>query len=81
MYGEAEEGALLAKRGLQPGQALVLTKALGTGVLLAADARGCAVGRHVAGTPCLGVVAWPVTQEPGLGIRVAEALSTYVQSQ
>lgn len=33
MYGKAEEGALLAKRGLRPGQALVLTKTLGTGVL------------------------------------------------
>ncbi|KAK9840782.1 hypothetical protein WJX81_004350 [Elliptochloris bilobata] len=49
VYGEAEEGALLRKGGLLPGQALVLTKALGTGVLLAADARGHAVGRHVAG--------------------------------
>ena len=53
VYGEAEEGALLRKRGLRPGQALVLTKALGTGVLLAADARGCALGRHVAGRSCL----------------------------
>jgi hypothetical protein len=49
VYGEAEEAALLRKAGLAPGQALVLTKALGTGVLLAADARGAAVGRHVAG--------------------------------
>ena len=60
VYGEAAEGALLAKRGLRPGQALLLTKALGTGVLLAADARGCAVGRHVAGTPGLSVLARPV---------------------
>jgi len=38
--GYARSEALLPKNGLRPGQALVLTKAVGTGVVLAADMRG-----------------------------------------
>jgi selenide,water dikinase len=43
VLGELPDGAaLLTKGGLAPGDALVLTKPLGTGVLLAADMRGLA---------------------------------------
>lgn len=43
--GLVEADALLRKSGLQPGDVLVLGKALGTGTLLAADMRGRARGR------------------------------------
>lgn len=49
MNGSCEEGRLLRKGGLQPGQAIILTKPLGTGVIFAADMRGCVKGRWVAG--------------------------------
>lgn len=43
--GEVGENAVMTKGGLQAGQALVLTKALGTGTLMAAAMRGKAKGR------------------------------------
>ena len=41
---------LLGKRGLRPGDALILTKPLGTGVVLAADMQGRAPGRALEAT-------------------------------
>ncbi len=42
LTGFAREDALLTKGGLRPGDDLILTKPLGTGVLFAADMRGAA---------------------------------------
>jgi selenide,water dikinase len=47
--GLADPGAIWRKGGLRPGNALVLTKALGTGTLFAADMRRRARGRWVDG--------------------------------
>lgn len=47
--GFADEGALLRKGGLRAGDRLILTKPLGTGVLLAADMRGEARGGWIDG--------------------------------
>ena len=43
----APPGRLLRKGGLRPGDRLILTKPLGTGVILAADGRGLAPARAV----------------------------------
>jgi len=45
--GYADPDTLLRKAGLQPGDALILTKALGTGVLFAADMRTKAKGEWI----------------------------------
>ncbi|MGE3245414.1 MAG: selenide, water dikinase SelD [Beijerinckiaceae bacterium] len=47
IQGAGEEAALLRKSGLQPGDAIVLTKPLGTGVLFAADMQHGARGRWI----------------------------------
>ncbi|UEM20732.1 selenide, water dikinase SelD [Skermanella mucosa] len=47
--GSVEPGRLLRKGGLRPGDRLILTKPLGTGVLLAGAMRGRARARWVAG--------------------------------
>src|SRR5271163_1816934 len=45
--GRVPAGKLLRKAGLRPGDRLILTKPLGTGVILAADGRGLASARAV----------------------------------
>ena len=45
--GQAARAGFLCKGGLQPGDALILTKPIGTGTLLAADMRGKARARWV----------------------------------
>ena len=47
VYGTAPRGSLLTKGGLVAGQALILTKPIGTGMVLAANMRGAAKGRWV----------------------------------
>ncbi len=47
--GRPRPGKLLRKGGLRPGDRLILTKPLGTGVILAAEARGLASARTVEG--------------------------------
>ena len=47
--GEAKETELMRKCGLKPGQVLILTKPLGSGVLFAADMSGKAKGSWVSG--------------------------------
>src|SRR5438094_9183072 len=47
--GRARPGRLLRKGGLRPGDRLILTKPLGTGVILAAEMRGRAPARVVEG--------------------------------
>ena len=45
--GRTRPGRLMRKGGLEPGDRLLLTKPLGTGVILAAEMRGRAAARHV----------------------------------
>ena len=46
--GLADRARLLPKSGLQPGQRLIITKAIGTGTLFASQMRGKARGRWIA---------------------------------
>lgn len=48
VHGRVDPGGVLRKAGLQPGDRLILTKALGTGTLFAADMRHRAKGRWIA---------------------------------
>ena len=47
VHGVAERKKLMKKGGMKPGQALILTKPIGTGTLFAADMRAKAEGRWV----------------------------------
>ena len=53
--GIAKEGSLMSKGAMQAGQALVLTKPLGTGTIMAAAMRRKAKGRWVTGRPLLSI--------------------------
>jgi selenide, water dikinase len=48
VHGRVDPGHVLRKSGLRPGDRLILTKALGTGTLFAADMRHRARGRWIA---------------------------------
>ena len=48
--GEVLETSVMTKSQAQEGHSIVLTKALGTGVLLAAHMQGKAKGRWISGT-------------------------------
>ena len=48
VHGRVDPGRVLRKAGLEPGDRLILTKALGTGTLFAADMRHRAKGRWIA---------------------------------
>ena len=48
VHGRVDQGRILRKGGLRPGDRLILTKALGTGTVFAADMRHRAKGRWIA---------------------------------
>jgi selenide,water dikinase len=70
--GELPEGrSWIGLDGLVPGDALVLTKPIGTGILLAADMRGLATSRWMEPTFAA------MQQENGTAIRIAESFALH----
>ena len=49
--GEVAESAVMRKGGLRPGDALILTKPLGTGTIMAAAMKGRCKGRYAGDGP------------------------------
>ena len=63
--GTVERGALLAKGGLRPGDRLILTRPLGTGILFAAHMRG------LAGAPAIATALGAMRHSVGAAARAA----------
>ncbi|MDV7401058.1 AIR synthase-related protein, partial [Arthrospira platensis SPKY1] len=70
VQGLVAEGQILRQSGLQAGDCLILTKPLGTGTLLVAQARGRALGRWIDAALALmqqsAAAAMPILRQHGV---------------